>query len=417
MSLLPAAAIGSATMLLLGLSSGYIKNRLSISEPLIALLVGVALGPYASGLLDAAAFGLQDPLVLLEYGALVTLALSVMGAALRLPRNYVRDHWRELAGILTVGMVSMAVVSGLIAWALVPVSLLGAALIGAIVAPTDPVLADSIVTGKVAEDNVPGRMRHSISAESGANDGLAVLLVMLPLLLLEHAPGGAVTSWLSDVLVRETVGGLLLGIAIGMPCGLMLRKSCNDPSSEHMSLLTVSIALAFTVLGVSKLLQVSGVIASFASGIALNQFLCQRNDVRREHLQEAVSRFFDLPIIILFGAFLPWHAWVELGIGTVLAAVLILLLRRLPAWLLLWRVLPSLHARRDALYNGWFGPIGIAALYYALKAHDEHDIELVWPVVSLVVCASIVVHGISATPLTRRYRGLEGAGDLSKVKS
>ena len=115
--LLPAAAIGTAAVLVLGLSSGYIKNRLSVSEPLIALLVGVALGPYGSDLLDAAAFGLQDPLVLLEYGALITLALSVMGAALRLPKHYVRDHWRELAAILTLGMLSMALVSGLIAWA------------------------------------------------------------------------------------------------------------------------------------------------------------------------------------------------------------------------------------------------------------------------------------------------------------
>lgn len=405
--LLPAIAITSAALLALGLSSGFIKKRLSVSEPLIALLVGLALGPSGSGLLDAADFGLQDPLVLLEYGALITLAVSVMGAALRLPKNYVGEHWRELGCILGAGMLTMALVSGVIAWTLLPVSLLGAALIGATVAPTDPVLADSIVTGKLAEDRLPARMRYSISAESGANDGLAVLLVMLPLLLLEHSPSGAVSAWLTDVVIREVGGGLLLGMTIGIPCGLLLRKSCNHPSAERMSLLTVSIALAFTVLAVSRLLQVSGIIATFTAGIALNQFLCDHEDVRHEHLQEAVSRFFDLPIIILFGAFLPWQAWLDLGAGSVTAAVLILLLRRLPVWLLLWRVLPSLHSRRDALYNGWFGPIGIAALYYALKAHEEHDIALVWPVVSLVVCASIVLHGISATPLTRRYPGPE----------
>lgn len=410
-SLLAALAVGSATLLLLGLTSGPIKSRFSFSEPLIALGVGIALGPQVSGLFHPKQLGL-DSLLLLEYGALITLALSVMGAALRLPPFYIRRHWRELGLILSLGMLLMALSSGLIAWALLPVSLLGAALIGAMLAPTDPVLADSIVTGSVAEKNLPQWMRDSISAESGANDGLASILVMLPLMLMDHTPDQALHSWLAKVVLQEVLGGVALGLAIGWPCGLLLERLRASESAERISLLTTGVALAFTTLSLGELLHVNGILATFTAGALLKDRLHDDRELRHEHMQAAARRFFDLPIIILFGAVLPWGDWMALGPTTILAAFLILLLRRLPAWWLLWRALPSLHSRRDAIFNGWFGPIGIAAIYYALMAHEQHGTEVIWPVVSLVVCASIVLHGISATPFTRRYRP---AGERAKA--
>lgn len=60
------------------------------------------------------------------------------------------------------------------------VPFLVALLIGAVVTPTDPVIASSTATGGIAERNLPEHARHILSAESGANDGLAYLLVVLP---------------------------------------------------------------------------------------------------------------------------------------------------------------------------------------------------------------------------------------------
>ncbi len=98
-----------------------------------------------------------------------------------------------------------------------------------------------------------------------------------------------------------------------------------------------------------------------------------------------------------------------------LIAVLILLLRRLPAMLVLARHMPIVGSARDVWFLGWFGPIGVAALYYASVARHEAGLEQAWVVASLVVCASVVVHGVSARPLTNRYgksasRSEHGAG-------
>lgn len=55
------------------------------------------------------------------------------------------------------------------------------------------------------------------------------------------------------------------------------------------------------------------------------------------------------------------------------------------------------------LFVGWFGPIGVAALFYATLAVRETGIETVWVLASLVVAGSVLVHGATATVLTFRY--------------
>ena len=108
----------------------------------------------------------------------------------------------------------------------------------------------------------------------------------------------------------------------------------------------------------------------------------------------------------------PQAGWLrELGWGGLLLVVAVLLLRRLPAVLALRPLLGPLRGRaKDVLFLGGFGPIGAAALYYATFSLRETSIEEAWVVGSLVICASVVVHGRTATPLTKLY------GRLSQVR-
>jgi sodium/hydrogen antiporter len=106
---------------------------------------------------------------------------------------------------------------------------------------------------------------------------------------------------------------------------------------------------------------------------------------------------------------LPWEGWLELGWGGLLLVAAVLLLRRLPAVLALRPLLGPLRSKgKDVLFLGWFGPIGAAALYYAAFSYRESGIEAAWTVGSLVICASLLVHGVSATPLTKLYGRLLG---------
>ncbi len=199
--------------MVLGMLTGLIKEVTLFSEPLAALLAGVMIGPAVFSLLDLASLGDQE--AILEQAALITLGVALMGVALRLPREYIGRSWRSLVVLLGLLMPLMWLSSGLLAYLILGVPLLVAALIGAVVTPTDPVVASAIVTGGVAERNLPERLRHTISAESGFNDGLAFPFVMLPILLLAHSPGETLTYWLTQTMLLEVGAGAALGTFIG----------------------------------------------------------------------------------------------------------------------------------------------------------------------------------------------------------
>jgi sodium/hydrogen antiporter len=157
-------------VLVLGLLSEPLKRSL-LSTPMLALAVGILLGPEVTGLLVISKWGNEQ--TILEQAAQLTLAISLMGIALRLPRRYPLTQWRPLAILLGPLMVLMWLVSGLLVFVLLGLPFWAAMLVGAVITPTDPVVASSVVTGGVAERNLPSRLRHLLSGESGANDGLA----------------------------------------------------------------------------------------------------------------------------------------------------------------------------------------------------------------------------------------------------
>ena len=341
--------------------------------------------------------------MILEVAALVTLAIALMGVALRLPVGYISSNWRLLAVLLGILMPLMWLACSLLAYLFLGVSFLVALLIGGIVTPTDPVVANTIVTGSVAERNLPGRLRHAISGESGFNDGLALPFVLLPVLMLTRPSGEAFSHWLTHSILWEVAAGAVLGALIGYAAGKTLRWAERRETMERTSILTVSLALSLTVLGVTELVGMSGVLAAFVAGVAFNATGSSDAKERQEEVQGAITRFFDLPIFVLLGIALPWEGWLELGWSGVLLAAAVLLLRRLPAVLALRPLLGELRETRDILFLGWFGPVGAAALYYAAFSLHDTGIEEVWIVVSLIICSSVLIHGLTDTPLTKLY--------------
>jgi NhaP-type Na+/H+ or K+/H+ antiporter len=400
------AAVGGL-LLLLGLLGGLLKEATPVSEPLIALLAGVLIGPAALGLLNLADLG--DQTLILEEAALVTLGIALVGVALRLPVGYSRRNWRLLLVLLGIVMPLMWVAGGLLVYLIVGVPFWVAVLIGAIVTPTDPVVASSIVAGGVAERNLPASLRHAISSESGFNDGLALPFVVLPVLVLTEPPGEVLGHWLTHTVLLEIVAGAALAALMGYLAGKTLRWAEMKETMERTSLLTISLALSLTVLGVTELLHLNGVLAAFVAGIVFNVAGSSDAKESQEEIQEAISRFFDLPIFVLLGMALPWEGWMGLGWRGPLLVVAVLLLRRLPTVLALRPLLGPLRRQaKDVLFLGWFGPIGAAALYYAAFSFRETGIEEAWVVGSLIICASVLVHGVSATPLTKLYGRLPG---------
>ncbi len=395
-----ALAVTGVVVVLLGLSSNPIKKS-PFQEPLIAVLVGGAAGPHGLGWLDVAAWGEES--AVLEQAARLTLAVGLMGVALRLEKRSVRALLRPVALLLTLAMLGMWLVSaGLAAW-LLGLPFWTALLVGAVVTPTDPVVASSIVTGRFAEAHLPLRVRDTISFESGANDGLAYLFVVLPVLMIEHAPDVAWQRWLVEVLALGVFGAAAIGGLVGYVAAKLCASARRAGIIENHSLLSYTIALSLLTLGAASLLGADALISVFLAGLAFNLCSDTAEQHEEENIQEAVAKLFTLPMFVIFGAVLPIVEWARLGWPLLALAVLVLLLRRPPVIAAVFLGLRGPLDARDAAYVGWFGPIGIAAIYYAAFAWGHVRDPLVWHAASALVFASILVHGLTAAPLTRLY--------------
>ena len=385
----------------LGLVSGALR-RTALSDPLVSMVAGILLGPQVLGVLEPDALG--DRAFVLEQAARLTLAVGLMGIALRLPRGYFRRNARSMAVMLGAVMPLMWLAGSLLAYGLLERSLEVALLIGAVVTPTDPIVASSIVTGEIPQRLLPGSLRHLLSAESGVNDGLAYPIVSLPLLALTAAsPQAAASEWVLRAVLWEVGFAVGFGALLGWGAGRLLHWAEANRMIDKPSFLSYAIALAWVTLGAARILGSDGILAVFVAGVAFNRVVSAAERAQEERFAEALDRFFTLPVFLLFGLALPWSQWGAEGWPLALLALAILLLHRLPALLALSPLLPQLKTGADALFLGWFGPIGIAALYYANFAARQTGIEAVWTVASAIVGASIVAHGMMATPLTRRY--------------
>ncbi|MGY1634401.1 cation:proton antiporter [Geodermatophilus sp. SYSU D01186] len=389
-------ALAGALGLVVAALSGRLR-RWPVSEPVLALGLGVVIGPELLGVVTPAP--LTEDTTWLHTAARLLLAISVMAVALRYPVRDARARLRPVLLLLAVAMPVMAVVTAGLAAAILGVGLGAAALIGAALCPTDPVLASSVVTGEPAEEDLPARDRQVLSLESGANDGLALPLVLIAVAV---AGAGSVGAALAESL-WQVAGAVLLGVVLGWVGARALRAGEEHGSTDTGPRLLFTAVLAFAVLGAAGLVHVDGILAVFVAGLAFNAAATGPDRTDDVPIDEAVNRFLVLPLFVALGVVLPWSAWVDLGWRGPALVLAVLLWRRLPVVLLLRR--PLRLQRPDALFLGWFGPIGVSALFYLAMEAERLTVD---PVVlaagSLVVVGSTVVHGVTSSPGRVLYR-------------
>lgn len=395
-----AVALAAATVLFLGLISRRIETA-PVSRPLLAMALGILAGPVWLGWLKPEDWG--APEIILREAARFALAISVTGIAIRTPVEDFRALARPWAVLLTLGMAGMWAVSAGLGWMFLSLSPLVLLTLGACVTPTDPVVSSSIVTGNAAEEILPDRTRSTLSLESGANDGLGYLIVLLPMGFIVHPVEG--WSWfLGHVLLV----GVLLAVVIGGILGWITARLLSVASSrrwvEEHSLLGMTVALSLLALTGAKLVGSDGILAAFAAGMGFNLSIDRKEAFDEQNVQETISKLFNLPIFVIFGAMIPVSGWMILGAPALTFAIAVLALRRPLAVLLCWPVLGAGLLTRDKLFLGWFGPVGVAAIYYALHTSEKTGDPVIWHITSLVVATSVLIHGLTSGPGLKAYR-------------
>ncbi|CUA82204.1 sodium/proton antiporter, CPA1 family (TC 2.A.36) [Gulbenkiania indica] len=382
--------------------AGHTVQRLPLSSAIIYLIVGYTIGPAGFGLLRA--HPVEDAAVLevlTEIAVLITL--FAVGLRLRAPLTW--KEWHLPLRLASLGMVATIVIVTAVGALLLDLPWGVALLLAAILAPTDPVLAADV---QIQEPGDRDAVRFTLTAEGGMNDGAAFPGIMLGLGLIGmHEIGSAGWRWIAFDLVWAIAGGVLLGWLCGtlVARGVRLLRARGHHLEFEEFLVLGVIALSY---GLALLLKTYGFLAVFAAGLAMNHIENHGSDGERRlnarllSFSEQCERLAEVAVVLLIGAMLPWISWSWLVVA--LTGTILLIARPVAAWL----TLPHHHVRASQRrLISWFGIRGVGSVYYLSFALDEHlPAEVAGVLVSVTLATitiSIVLHGISATPLMSRY--------------
>jgi NhaP-type Na+/H+ or K+/H+ antiporter len=404
-------------------------RRLGITGTLVYLFAGLALGPAGFGVLNV------DPLVhstwLLHASELaVIVSLFTVGMKLRLPLGAHR-----LRPALCLASVSMVITVILVAAAgvmLLGLNIGAAVLLGGILAPTDPVLASDV---QMRDPRDRDKVRLTLSAEGGLNDGTAFPFVMLGLGLLgQHELGeGGWRWWTFDVLWSS-----LAGFAIGGAAGLGLGRLMLHLQMQRARALAFGEYLVLGLIGMSYGVAVefkaSGFLAVFAAGVALraterkaspDDEILDRTMAETDRSDETLAANPKTAPAYVAGVLLATNEQLEhlLEVALVLivgatimtagisfeafwfATLLFVIIRPIAA-LPLFSIGRFSRAEFGAV--AWFGIRGIGSVYYLMFAINSGALnqELAQRLSSLtltILLLSILAHGVSVNPLLERY--------------
>lgn len=365
-----------------------------VTGPLLFTIVGLAVGSEGLGLITPQHDG-RFGATLLEAALVLVLfsdAVAISGS------SWLRDRFLPLR-LLGIGL-PLTILAG---WALALILLPGlklweAALLGTILAPTDAVLGQAVVSDR----RVPRLIRHGLNIESGLNDGLAlpVLTIFLTLALGDLGVPGRVQPVLE--LLRAIVASGAIGLGIGWIVAHLLvwsdDRGWSDRHWRAIALLAVA-GLSFVLAdGVGG----SGFIAAWVSGLTAGSVLGER----RANAGRLAEEFADVGTMLSFlgfgalflGSALRHASWMQLGY----AALSLTVVRAVPVAASL---LGTGLSRRSVLYLGWFGPRGLASVIFA-GVIIEAELPAATPIVTtamLTVGLSVVLHGVTAWWGAERY--------------
>ena len=172
----------------------------------------------------------------------------------------------------------------------------------------------------------------------------------------------------------------------------------------------VALAATFGAYGLAEVIEGYGFIAVFVCAVAIRA--AERDhgyhNVLHDYIEQ-VERLLTVVVLVLLGGAVARGLFAELTWQQILlAAVVLVVVRPAAGWVGLYR---SGVERGDRAAISSFGIRGIGSLYYLSYGLGEGEFshaETLWGVVGLVVVGSVVLHGVTATPvmgLVDRMRG------------
>jgi NhaP-type Na+/H+ or K+/H+ antiporter len=364
----------------------------------------------------------------------LVVIVALMGAGLKIDRPFSWRGWTTTWRLLAITMPLTIAAAVVLGWWVLGLHIATAVLLGAVIAPTDPVLASGVeakpplteVEEEETDEDETGPqeegVRFGLTSEAGLNDGLAFPFTYLAILLAGvAAPSSFVWAgeWVAFYVVYKIVVGVVAGLVLGYAGALIIFRL--PASSRVAKTMAGAEALAGTLIiyGVTEIVQGYGFIAVFVGALVLRQYEWQHDYYRTlNDFAVMVERLVMAVVLVLFGGAIAGGLLLPLTLQEIGIGLALLLVVRPVAGVIGLLGSDLSWPSRGVLAS--FGIRGIGSFYYlsfALNEASFQEFELtiaaerLWALVGFIVLASIVLHGIAASPVMNAFERWEDGGD------
>jgi CPA1 family monovalent cation:H+ antiporter len=308
---------------------------------------------------------------------------------------------KEKATILTFStagvMISTLIIGTLLFWVCslfnLNIGYIYCLLFGALISPTDPIA----VMGILKEANIPKAMEIRIVGESLFNDGVAVVVFISILQVINAGVENMQPGEILFLFLREAGGGLILGIVLGY-IGFYSLRSIDYYKVEIM----ITLAIVMGGYYLAERLHVSGPLAMVVAGIITGNMARQygMSEITRDYLDkfwEIIDEILNAVLFFLIGIemiiieFKMQHIWIGL-----IGIVIVLIARFLSV------LVPFLFLRKNNVFQKhsltlltWGGLRGGISVALALSLPKSEFSDFFLTITYIIVLFSIIVQGLT----------------------
>ena len=393
--------MSAGIILAIGTATGSLARSLKIPDVALFLVVGMAIGPSALGLIDIKADSALYQILLL-FGA--SYILFDGGASLRF--YVMKQVWITIVIIATVGVVITAAITAAAAHVVLGVPWIVAALLGAALASTDPATLVPIFR----QVHVRDRVAQMVMSESAFNDATGAIVTFGVLTVAMGSGEFSLAGSVADLL-KEAIVGIVAGIVLGYLATLLIAHERWGFFMDYAPVVTIMAVIGayFAADG----LRASGFMAVFVFGIMLGNkdslgFKMGRDEAQKlDQYVETTAFIMRLFIFILLGGQVDFGLMNQYLFGGIVVVLIFMLVAR-PVTVFTC-ALPDRRARwslNEMLFMCWTRetgviPAALAGILLGIKAPGA-------PMIASVTFIAILMTILIQAPTTRWLGGRLG---------
>jgi len=274
-------------LLLLAILASDLSRRLKVPAPLLFLCTGMLAGSDGIG-------GIYfDNVAMAQDIGIIALCFSLFSGGLDTEWKLVKPIFWPGVALSTLGVLISTGLVAMFAYWLLQFTLMEGFLLGAIVSATDAAAIFSLFRSRhfLLKRNV----RILVEFESGSNDPMAILLVLIILQIMKNPQFTAFN--LSTMFLKQVLGGIVVGILVGKAAGFLFKRM----KLEYKELYPIfTISLVLLTYGATSAIGGSGFLATYLLGIVLyQQEFHHKYNIKKFHA--ALTWLCEISIFLVLG--------------------------------------------------------------------------------------------------------------------